>query len=42
MQPNPTQKMSYELHYTTQLVKKFHKVEFNLEFDETTAIGFIP
>jgi len=33
-------KMSCKLYYNIQL-KKFHKVEFNSECDETTAIGFI-
>jgi len=30
------------VNYTTPFnLKEFHNVEFNLEFDETTAIGFI-
>jgi len=30
------------MNYTTLLnFEKFHKVEFNLKFDETTTIGFI-
>jgi len=32
--------MSHELYSTSLNLEKFHKVEFNLEFDETIVVGF--